>query len=314
MDSGHRYSAGYVLPDDKAPYTLKVLQWNVLADALAHNNFIKCPEDVLKWSYRGPLILEEIICSGADIICLEEVDHFADYLEPNLSTQGFQGLFLPKTDSACLKFQPNYGPDGCALFFRSSMFKLIEKKEVSLKNTTGGISNQVAMLARLGLKKSGGGEGAPSQLSIGVTHLKAKKEGRALREAQGEHLLSEMASFAKDQYAIICGDFNAQADEPVYQHFTNNKAHQWLMLSSTYAGSYYDQKEPPLTSWKFRENGESKYTIDYIWASMDNIGVESILKVPTMEEIGENGLPCAKYPSDHVALCSCVTLYSKVVS
>ena len=278
---------------------------------MAHDNFIKCPAEFVKWTHRGPLIIEEILRSGADVICLEEVDHFADYLEPNLLSQGFEGLFLAKNDSPCLKFQPNYGPDGCAIFFRSSMFKLIEKKEVSLENGSGGTSNQVALLARLELKKTSGGDGSLSKLCVGATHLKAKSEGKWLRNAQGTHLLSEMASFADNQHVLICGDFNAQVNEPVYEYFTNNKEHQWLMVSSTYAGSFYKWEEPPLTSWKFRESGECKYTIDYIWASLERVRVNSVWKVPTEEEIGENGLPCAEYPSDHIALCSSVTLYSQ---
>lgn len=277
---------------------------------MAHDNFIKCPAEFVQWSHRGSLILEEILRSGADIICLEEVDHFSDYLEPNLSSQGFEGFFLAKTNSPCLQFQPNYGPDGCALFFRSSLFKLIDRKDICLKNGSGNISSQVALLAKLELKNGKETNGSPYKLCVGVTHLKAKSEGRSLREAQGKHLLDEMAAFAENQRVIICGDFNAQVDEPVYRYYTNNKEHQWLMLASAYAGSHYGWKEPPLTSWKFRQSGECQYTIDYIWASLENIRVNTVWKMPTEAEIGENGLPCAKYPSDHMALCSSVTLCS----
>ena len=275
---------------------------------MAHSTFIRCPADALKWSYRAPLILEEITRSGADIICLEEVDHFADFLQPKLSDLGFEGLFLEKRNSPCLEFQPNNGPDGCALFFRPSKFSLLEKKEVILKKMEG-LSNQVALLVRLEIKNTGKTAGSLTRLCVAVTHLKAKKEGVELREVQGKHLLSEMASFAGDEHSIICGDFNAPAVEPVHNYFTDNQAHPQLMLSSSYAGSYYKGEEPPMTSWKFRATGEAKYAIDYIWVRTDKIGVESVWRLPTEEEIGENGLPCAKYPSDHLALCSSVVLY-----
>ena len=271
---------------------------------MAHGNFVKCPAEALKWSYRSQLILKEICRSEADIICLEEVDHFVDFFEPHLSSLGFGGLFVPKNDSPCLQYQPNNGPDGCALFFRSSMFSLLEKKEFRLKNETQGNSNQVALLARLKIKDK-----APfCTLHVGVTHLKAKRDYQALRRAQGEHLLSEMASFANDEHVIICGDFNATPDEPVYQHFTDNKTHQLLKLSSAYAGSCYGEKEPPLTSWKFRAQDESEYTIDYIWISKDKMVIDSIWQLPTKEEIGENALPSPSYPSDHLALCSSITI------
>ncbi|XP_064405292.1 nocturnin-like isoform X2 [Halichondria panicea] len=282
----------------------------MLADAMAHGNFVKCPAEVLKWSYRSQLILNEICRSEADIICLEEVDHFLDFFEPHLSRLGFEGLFVPKNDSPCLQYQPNNGPDGCALFFRSSMFALLEKKEFRLKNETQGISNQVALLARLKIEDANKAKDSPFYtLCVGVTHLKAKRDYQALRAAQGEHLLSEMASFASDEHAIICGDFNATPDEPVYQHFTNNKTHQLLNLSSAYAASFNGEKEPPLTSWKFRAYGESEYTIDYIWILKDKMVIDSIWRLPTKEEIGENALPSPSYPSDHLALCSSITLF-----
>lgn len=284
------------------------LQLNFITAAMAGEGFIKCPADALKWSYRSPMILEEITRTEADIICLEEVDHFSDFLEPQLSRLGFKGLFVPKNDSPCLQFQPNNGPDGCALFFRSSKFALLEKRDFRLKNASDGISNQVALFVRLEVKITDTAEIPQSQICVGVTHFKAKKDYSVLRLAQGEHLLEEMASFAKNQPVIICGDFNAPPDEPVYRHFSNNKAHQWLMVSSTHAGSYYNEKEPQFTSWKFRANGEVKYTIDYIWVSTDKIVVDSVWQLPTEKEIGEGGLPCTSYPSDHLAICSYIRL------
>ena len=142
---------------------------------------------------------------------------------------------------------------------------------------------------------------------IAVTHLKAKQEGRELRMAQGKHLLSEIKSFAENHPVIVCGDFNATSDEPVYKLFSGNDSS--LKLSSSYVTPHYGNKEPPLTSWKFRAAGESKYTIDYIWFTPDTLTVESIWTIPTEEGIEKDGLPCAKYPSDHVSLCTCFKLY-----
>lgn len=276
---------------------------------MAHGNFIQCPTDALKWPYRSQLILTEICRSEADIICLEEVDHFYDFFEPQLASLGFEGLFVSKNDSPCLEYQPNNGPDGCAVFFRSSKFLCIEKKELRLKNEHQGLSNQVALLIRLEIKDPSATKDVPSKVCVGVTHLKAKRDFSVLRAAQGEHLLAEMASFAKNEHVIVCGDFNAPPEEPVYQSFTKNKACHCVALASTYAGSeHHENKEPKFTSWKIRANGEAKYTIDYIWISKDKMCVNSVWKLPTEEEIGINALPCKCYPSDHLALCCSVTL------
>ena len=113
---------------------------------------MKSPPESLTWPHRSRHILGEILRSKADIVCLEEVDHFQDFFVPELSQHGFEGVFKPKIDSPCVYMQPNSGPDGCALFFRSAKFSLLEKKELVLKDPTGVDSHQVAILVKLECK------------------------------------------------------------------------------------------------------------------------------------------------------------------
>jgi len=312
--------------------------------ALTHNNFIKCPDSALKWEYRSSLILEELLRSEADVFCLEEVDHYHDFYEPELSKHGYEGLFVPKCNSPCLSFPNNNGPDGCALMFRSERFQLVKRKDLVLKNTSGGNSSQVAMLVELcpkegrstvdkkydsaekesdsdsssRSKEDWSNELAPAvkeknascdeslqdtfSVYIGVAHLKAKPPGAELRKAQGQHLIEEMIAFSKEgSPVIIAGDFNGSPTEPVYRHFTNLEAHPQLPLRSSYGD---DGIEPDFTSWKIRSEVESKYTIDYLWYHPDALCLGRIWGLPSSAEIGEAALPCAKYPSDHIALCA----------
>lgn len=272
---------------------------------MAHTTFIKCPEAALKWSYRGPLLVQEILRSGADLLCLEEVDHYKDFFEPELARHGFEGVFFPKCDSPCLYFPDNNGPDGCALFYRSDTFELSKKKELVLKNINGGDSHQVALLAEFKMKHSQTDEAASCTLVVAMAHLKAKTEGEELRVAQGRHLIEEASAFSgTNKPVIIAGDFNAPTEEDVYKYFSNTDAHPDLKLDSSYKVSQYDGKEPPFTSWKFRAKGEAKYTIDYIWYTPDSLCVEGVWGVPEETAIGEGALPCSLYPSDHIALCS----------
>ena len=290
-----------------------------LSESSSTYNFSKVPQEGLKWENRREKHLEEILISGADVICLEEVDHFSDFFQPKLKENGFEGLFKPKKYSACLEKEINNGPDGCALFYRAEKFLCIEKREVLLKNGEKE-PNHCAILVKLGLKKTlpteskeeppaekhckimeekASEECSEAQLCIAVTHLKAGAEGSGKRLIQGTHLFSEMKDFCKDLPAIICGDFNAQPLEEVYHHFKSSEA--WLE-SSYYTG--YGEKEPPLTSWKFRPGREFKYTIDYIWYSSQNLQVKGVWGIPSEEDIGENALPGLCYPSDHIALCT----------
>ena len=262
-------------------------------------NFIKAPQEVLKWENRKDELLKEILRSGADVVCLEEVDHFPDFFQPKLKENGFEGFFKPKPSSPCLEVEGNSGPDGCALFYKADKFTCLDKQELTLQNKDGEETNQVAILVKLELRESASVDcHQPRQLCVAVTHLKAKGKAVDLRAAQGAHLYSEMRKFCGDLPGVVCGDFNALPSEPVYSHFKESST--WLESSYfTSAG-----KEPALTSWKFRPGKESKYTIDYIWYTVGQLQVNAVWEVPTDGDIGENALPGSTYPSDHIALCT----------
>ena len=57
----------------------------------------------------------------------QEVDHFK-FLQKALGTMGYEGVFFPKPSSPCLSVRGNNGPDGCAMFFRTERFELIQSK------------------------------------------------------------------------------------------------------------------------------------------------------------------------------------------
>lgn len=236
-------------------------------------------------------------------MCLEEIDHFGDYFKPTLADNGFDGFFLPKDQSPCLDYPQNNGPDGCAMFFRRSQFQLLRKKYIVLRNAEGGRSHQVALLAEF--QRKGLGPFSLRSVTVAMAHFKAKSEGKALRAAQGKHLIEEASNFSSPgQPVIVAGDFNATTEEDVYEHFTDSSSHPELELESSYKVPQYNNEEPPFTSWKFRAKGEAKYTIDYIWYTPETLCVEQVWGVPEEAAIGEDALPCAAYPSDHVALCT----------
>ena len=103
-----------------------------------------CPEEALQWNHRRWRILEEVLTYGADIICLQEVDHY-NFLKATLGKVGFQGCFFPKPDSPCCYIKGNNGPDGCAIFFDSSKYTLL-KTEQKVLEVFRCQSNQVRQL------------------------------------------------------------------------------------------------------------------------------------------------------------------------
>ena len=69
-------------------------------------------------------MIEEIARHNADVICLQEIDHF-NFFRKALATLGYVGHFTPKPDSPCLYLADNSGPDGCAIFYKKDKFDLV---------------------------------------------------------------------------------------------------------------------------------------------------------------------------------------------
>lgn len=70
-------------------------------------------------------MLEEIVRHNADVVCLQEIDHFR-FFRKSLAALGYTGHFTPKPDSPCLYLPDNAGPDGCAIFYKRDKFDLVQ--------------------------------------------------------------------------------------------------------------------------------------------------------------------------------------------
>lgn len=96
------------------------------------DSFVQCPPEALSWSRRKYLILEEILSFRPHILCLQEVDHYYDTLQPVLAGLGYSSNFCPKPWSPCLDVEGNNGPDGCALFFDNMRYDFLESVNIRL--------------------------------------------------------------------------------------------------------------------------------------------------------------------------------------
>jgi len=238
-----------------------VIQFNTLADHLAHS-FPHCEK--LNWEHRKILLLNEIEKYDADIICLQEVDHFEDFFEPEFKKRNYSGLFKQKTN----------GKDGCALFY-SNKLTLIRSQLTELSG------NQIAIFSELSTPYL--------TFVVATTHLKAKPEFEELRQQQAIILLSKLKEFnVNNNDEIICLDMNSEPQSITHNVFTEQ--------------NYWTEKTN-FTTFKIREK-EVCRTIDYIFYTTIGWDHVSSLEIPSKEEIGANGLPNEFYPSDHLLLCN----------
>ncbi|KZF25029.1 glucose-repressible alcohol dehydrogenase transcriptional effector [Xylona heveae TC161] len=133
-----------VLDDTPPPATgppqekLTVLSYNTLCDRYAtHTQFGYTPSLALSWEYRKDLILQEIREPDADILCLQEVDmdNYNEFFRPQLAYNDYRGVFWPKSRARTMAEKEAKLVDGCATFFKSSKYLLLDKQIIDIANT-----------------------------------------------------------------------------------------------------------------------------------------------------------------------------------
>jgi len=122
-----------------------MMNYNILCDKYATRHaYGYCPSWALKWDYRRKQILDELRSYVADIISLQEMetDQFYSFFLPELQELGYDGVFSPKSRAKTMSEQDRRYVDGCAIFYRTSKFRLIKHYLVEF--------NQLAMSAANG--------------------------------------------------------------------------------------------------------------------------------------------------------------------
>ncbi|KAA0717286.1 CCR4-NOT transcription complex subunit 6-like [Triplophysa tibetana] len=117
-----------------------VMCYNVLCDKYATRQLYGyCPSWALNWEYRKKGIMEEITNCDADIISLQEVEteQYHTFFLDTLKDRGYDGFFCPKSRAKLVSEQERKHVDGCAVFFKSDKFTMVQKHTVEF--------NQVAM-------------------------------------------------------------------------------------------------------------------------------------------------------------------------
>lgn len=168
--------------------------YNVLCDKYATRQLYGyCPQWALSWDYRKHSILEELKAYSADIIALQEVEteQYHDYFLRELQTEGYEGIFSPKSRAKTMSEFERKHVDGCAIFYKTSKFSLItehliEFNQLAMANAEGSddmlnrvmTKDNIALVALLQIKdgafdsfqpggSSSGSGGGPGTIGIG---------------------------------------------------------------------------------------------------------------------------------------------------
>jgi endonuclease/exonuclease/phosphatase family metal-dependent hydrolase len=201
--------------------------WNVLADSYAYSHCLKStPETAvpkyIEWDYRKNRIANSITSSGADILCLQEVDHYTDFFEPLLEKLGYKSLYL----------QRHKRKDGCLIAYNSEKYNVDGVDEVQFDDiadfmeTESSKSNvkrsNVALIAIISSKQF------PAKKFISSTaHLYWNPRRPEVKSLQTQYLVSRISSFIaaeglSDNIPVfVAGDFNSVPFSEPYQLLVN---------------------------------------------------------------------------------------------
>lgn len=255
------------------PSRFVVATYNVLADAyIKPGYFPRTPADLLEPAAREGRLFERIEALDADLICLQELEapRFAR-LEPGLGAMGYAGDYAQKGRGK---------PDGCATFWRRSVFTVRHTIRLPYADGRGGPdSGHVAQL--LLLEWEGGVVG------LANTHIRWDRPERPVAEhiglRQARLLLEETDAVQPEPAAwILCGDFNAEPDHAVLE----------AMRERGYADAHHEHPAPTCNA-----TGPAR-KLDYL---MHSAGLSATpLAPPTIDET--TPLPSEREPSDHLPL------------
>lgn len=259
--------------------TFTVMSYNTLCDKYTTVQMHGyTPLWALGWKHRSDTLLKEVIGYDSDILCFQEVDgaSFEDFWSPKLHQLGYAGLYHPKTRARTMsKEKDAKRVDGCAIFYKTKSFCLIEKlsldfSSLALKNNdfkkTADTYNRVlnkdniALIALLEHVTTG------QKIIVTNTHLHWDPAFNDVKLIQVALLLDEVEKFAervakdsnrvsarnqvgnsvkyesgKKLPLVICGDFNSTTDSGVYSLFSQGNVTNHKDMSGRAYGKFTDE-------------------------------------------------------------------------
>ncbi|XP_068629673.1 protein angel-like [Battus philenor] len=199
---------------DDNSFKFKIISYNVLAQYYVETQshlYKYCLAQDLEWEARSARLYKEILYLDPDILCLQEVQasHVNSFFA-KLERNGYFGVFKQKT---------GYQEDGCAIYFKQSMFHMEDHMSVEFYRPEQPYLDRhnIGLILRL-LPQY---QCAPaSPLIIATTHLLYNPKREDVRYAQLQVFLSEIDRFAYDHNSkqqschpvILTGDFNSSPD------------------------------------------------------------------------------------------------------
>ncbi|QRW07862.1 cytochrome P450 family protein [Ceratobasidium sp. AG-Ba] len=241
-------------PPSPGVETFSVLSYNILCERCATTTMYGyTPSWALNWSYRKELILAEVLNYGCDFLCLQEVDiaQYEEYFLKKLDEHKYTGIFSPKFRARTMNETERRRVDGCAIFFRSEKWCLVEHHLIEFSQashtrpalrTTKDWFNRVQTRDHIAIAATLVNRETGTRLIVANAHLDWAPEYRDVKLVQTALLMDFVKGVAEDfadmevgvgenvparKYAngsqiplIVCGDYNSVPESGVYELMT----------------------------------------------------------------------------------------------
>ncbi|XP_053207826.1 protein angel homolog 2-like [Panonychus citri] len=211
-------------------FEFSLMTFNCLSqDLIARHTemYVNCPRGSLDWPLRRDRLARELSDSNPDIVCLQEVNygHHGQFYKPFFTSLGYSGIYKKRTGSMY---------DGCAFFYKTSKFTLLDKIELEFYRcdlTSLLNRDNIAIIGVLKplIQSSNGTNGLDSnRLIVATTHLLFNPSRGDVKLAQLRLLLAELDQLINSfnetgKYktnVILCGDMNSVPYSPLYNFIT----------------------------------------------------------------------------------------------
>ncbi|XP_066944809.1 uncharacterized protein [Macrobrachium rosenbergii] len=210
----------------KSDTVFTLLSYNVLAQQLLMDNqflYRECNESHLDWRYRWALLQYEVQDLEPDVILFQEVQasHYYSHFLPWLTHKGYDGVYKKRTGDKC---------DGCAIFFKTNKFSLVESCSVEYLQPR---ARKVLDRDNIGLVAKLASVTSPeSQVCVATTHFLYNPKRHDVKLAQAVLLLAELDRICYrgekngvTDYCplIVTGDFNSEPHSALLDLFKEGR-------------------------------------------------------------------------------------------
>lgn len=298
---------------------IKVASYNILAARCCNSkNYPFLPTNTLKPEWRFESIVNEIVSYNVDILCLQEVENmiYKSFFSVTLEEKCFyDSFFFPKSRIKAVSGSEKDNVDGCVIFWKRNLFKLIDQKNIEfvkliaehpdfskhedilIRNIDKDNVASVILLQKIN----------NDQIIVVNAHLHWNHDYSDIKLFQSVILLEEIMKFRKKYPkagVLICGDFNSLKESDVINFIKDGqvrfsyKEKSFDFKHSLKILDTHESVDIPFTHFHMNFKG----TIDYIFCT-DNIGIEKVL-LPPNEDYFDSvlALPTVHFPSDHLMI------------